>query len=90
MRPRAGRLGGRAFAKWAVVDVIYPYLANDCNTFSHDMSPLIQSATLPVGKYTGVGLDAQLRLMLNGAKPWQVGIISIRLMFTCGGSVATQ
>ena len=34
--------------------------------------------------------NGQTRLMLNGEKPWQVGIISMTLMLTCGGRVAIQ
>ncbi len=32
----------------------------------------------------------QPRLMLNGEKPWQVGISSMVLTFTCAGRVAIQ
>lgn len=32
----------------------------------------------------------ELRLMVKGENPWQVGISSMLLTFICGGSVAIQ
>lgn len=63
---------------------------NHCNIFSQ-MATVLSVANLPARAVTCAGRQiAQARLIVNGEKPWQVGISSMLLTFTCGGSVAIQ